>query len=226
MFQQIIQLLNDIFYPHTCPGCGRVVSGKALLCDGCRQGILNPRHLERDPVLWPQLSGLFFLFNYEGGIRKALQLVKFSHREDLLAGLAWEWEQGLQEGALLQWQIPREVTLAIVPVPTAPGRVRERGYDIPEEIFQPWCSKMGYLWRPLLLRTRDTKPQFSLSAKERKENLRECFAIRSGESLPDIAILVDDIVTTGTTLEEAAKVLKKAGVKYIYGAALASGKDM
>lgn len=226
MFQQIIQLLNDLFYPHTCPGCGRPVPGKALLCELCRQGILNPRKEQQDVSLWPHLAGLFFLFNYEGGMQKALQEVKFSHREDLLSGLAWEWEHGLQEQQLFQWKFPEDVKVSFVPIPTDPGRVRQRGYEVPVEIFLPWCRAQGYTWDPLLVRVKATKPQFSLSPKERKENIKECFALSRKDRLPDIAVLLDDICTTGATLEEAAKALHKAGIKHVYGAALASGRDM
>ena len=226
MFQQLIQLLSDIFYPHTCPGCGRPVAGRALLCDTCRQGILNPRRLQQDPIQWPHLSGLFFLFNYEGGIREALRFVKFSHREDLLPGLAWEWEQGLREQDLFQWKLPEDIRVSFVPIPTDASRARLRGYEIPEEIFRHWCLAQGYTWDPLLLRIKATKPQFSLSPKERKENIRDCFALSRQTKLPDIVVLMDDIATTGATLEEAGKILRKAGIKYVYAAALASGRDM
>ncbi len=226
MFQQIIQLLNDIFYPHTCPGCGNAVPGKALLCEQCRQGILNPRKEQQDAALWPHLEGLFYLFNYEGGIQKALQQVKFEHREDLLAGLAWEWEQGLLAQNLFQWKFPQNIRVSFVPIPTDPRRVRQRGYEVPVEIFRPWCLKQGYTWDVLLKRVKATKPQFSLSPKERKENIKDCFALSRKTSLPDIVVLLDDIATTGATLEEAAKVLRKAGVKYVYAAALASGRNL
>ena len=226
MIHQLIQLLTDIFYPHTCPGCGGPVSGNALLCETCRQGVLNPRHFARDSSVHPHLDGLFFLFNYDGGVRKALQEAKFSHRDDVLRVLSSEWSQALEEKDLFHWQIPAPVSLAIVPIPTAPERVKQRGYEIPEEIFRPWCQARGYAWKPLLIRIRDTKPMYDLSSRERKENIRGCFALRKDAALPDIVILVDDICTTGSTLEEAAKVLKQAGIKYVYGAAFASGQGM
>ncbi len=223
---QLFQLLSELFYPHYCPGCGAEVQDEGLLCEICRQEVWNPRSMHPESLEAPFLDGVYVLYNYEGGIQKALQLVKFQKREDLLPRLAKTWAEGIHEAALFQWDIPEGVKIALVTIPTDAMRKKERGYDIPEEIFRPWGKARGLVWEPLLVRTRSTLPQFNLDRTQRRENVKNCFALKKNANLPDIVFLADDIFTTGATLAEAARVLKKAGVCYVYGLALASGMDV
>lgn len=222
MFSILLSLLSDLFYPHTCPGCGEGVPGPLALCDRCREVVYHPRPFHPESLGCLHLDGLFFLFDYAGAIQEALHKTKFEKREDLLPRLAREWQEGVTREGRFQWQLPAEVELAVTAIPTDPARLRQRGYDVPEAIFRPWAQKTGYRWEPLLQRVKASQPQFSLTPTERKANIRGCFATVPGKQLPHIVLLCDDICTTGATLEEAAKVLKKGGVKKVYGLALAS----
>lgn len=222
MLSTLLSLLSDLFYPHTCPGCGDEVPGPLALCDRCRDGVYHPRPFHPGSLGCPQLDGLFFLFDYAGAIQEALHKAKFEKREDLLPRLAREWQEGVARERRFAWLLPDTVQLAVTAIPTDPKRLRQRGYDVPEEIFRPWAEKAGYRWELLLRRVKATRPQFSLTPTERRENIRGCFALSRQQALPDIVLLCDDICTTGATLEEAAKVLKQGGVKKVYGLALAS----
>ena len=223
MFSSILSLLQSLFYPHHCPGCGEEVRGKGALCDPCRRGIWHPRAFQPCSLDCPHLDGLFFLLDYAGGIQKALQMAKFREREDLLPRLAEEWSQGVRREKKFSWQLPPSVKLAVTGIPTDPERRKQRGYDLPEEIFRPWCREAGYRLETLLVRNRATRPQYGLTSEERKKNIQGCFTLGRQEDLPDIVLLCDDICTTGSTLEEAAKTLKRGGVAHVYGLALASG---
>lgn len=223
MLSSILSLLQSLFYPHYCPGCGTEVRGKGVLCDSCRRGIWHPRALQPLSLDCLHLDGLFFLMDYAGGIQKALQMAKFQGREDLLPRLAEEWKQGTLREKKFHWQLGPEVRLAAAGIPTDPGRRKKRGYDLPEEIFQPWCRQEGYRWETLLVRNRATRPQYGLAPEERKKNIKGCFTLTRQENLPDIVLLCDDICTTGSTLEEAARTLKRGGVAHVFGLALASG---
>ena len=76
----------------------------------------------------------------------------------------------------------------------------------------------------VLIRTRYTKPQVKLKEKNRKENIKNVFKSLNTKGLENkIVILVDDIVTTGSTMQEAARVLKEVGIKKVWGLALARG---
>lgn len=191
MLSTLFSLLSSLFYPHHCPGCGEEVPGPLALCDRCRSGVYHPRPFHPGSLGCPQLDGLFFLFDYAGAIQEALHRAKFQKREDLLPRLAREWQEGVAREGRFAWQLPPEVQLAVTAIPTDPGRLRLRGYDVPEAIFRPWAQQAGYPWANLLRRVKATRPQFSLSPTERRENLKGCFALAPGVALPDIVLLCE-----------------------------------
>jgi ComF family protein len=105
----------------------------------------------------------------------------------------------------------------IVPVPLFPKRLRERGLNqslLLAHIFFP--TQVQSIRPGILIRTRDTVPQTSLSGKERRKNLRAAFTVmRKKEVIGKIVCLVDDVFTTGTTAEECARTLLQAGAKEV-----------
>lgn len=219
MLQEIRELLLDLFYPCQCPGCSRPVPGRVLLCPECRARLLQPRGFVPQGPL--QLA-VYRVFLYEGGIKSALHGAKFTGREDYLPRLAREMSAVLQGRTGMPWQGEGILPPAVIPVPTDPGRRKKRGYDIPEEIFRPWAEKNQLPFLPVLRRIRPTQPQYGLTRTERRENLKGCFALKQGAALPQRAILADDICTSGSTLLEAARVLKRGGVSRVYGLVLAA----
>ena len=219
MLQEIRELLLDLFYPCQCPGCSRPVPGRVLLCPECRARLLQPRGFVPQGPL--QLA-VYRVFLYEGGIKSALHGAKFTGREDYLPRLAREMSAALQGRTGMPWQEEGILPPAVIPVPTDPGRRKKRGYDIPEEIFRPWAEKNQLPFLPVLRRIRPTQPQYGLTRTERRENLKGCFALKQGAALPQRAILADDICTSGSTLLEAARVLKRGGVSRVYGLVLAA----
>ena len=103
-------------------------------------------------------------------------------------------------------------------IPTDSGRLRERGFDLPTELFSKSAETFGGIWTQALCRTRKTLPMYGLSREERKQNLQDCFAVTKhirGKSV----MLVDDIFTTGATFSAAASVLKEAGAVTVTGMA-------
>lgn len=98
-------------------------------------------------------------------------------------------------------------------VPLHSRRLRQRGYNQALELARPLARALRLRLLPHLLgRTRATVAQTGLDARQRRSNLRGAFAVRSGVRLPDHVILVDDVMTTGATLHECARVLRRAGV--------------
>ena len=110
---------------------------------------------------------------------------------------------------------------AVLPVPLHKQRLRERGYNQSLEIARP-LAKASQL--PLLTRAvrrqEPTRAQTGLSAKARVHNLKGAFTV-SGEALPDSVLIVDDVITTGATINELSKTLGKAGVKKVEIATIA-----
>jgi ComF family protein len=108
-------------------------------------------------------------------------------------------------------------------VPLDRKKLRSRGYNQSEELARE-LSKIVKVpaISDVLLKTRPTKPQMELSGQERAKNLLNVFAIKNPEKIRDKKIfLVDDVYTTGSTMEECAKTLRQAGAKSVWGIALA-----
>ncbi len=107
----------------------------------------------------------------------------------------------------------------LIPIPLSPKRQRARGYNHAEllgsYVAQYFSLKIN---TKLLVRVKDTKPQYKLGRKERFENIRDAFDIIGKKSpVPEAIILVDDLATTFSTLKEATKILKRAGAKKVIG---------
>jgi len=110
----------------------------------------------------------------------------------------------------------------ILPVPIHKKRYRKRGYNQAEVIAVRIGKYMGIPVRSdVICRTQDTAPQKELNRKQRKKNLEEAFGIcegqEAGETLPwESVLIVDDIYTTGSTIDSISKKLKRRGVKHVY----------
>jgi predicted amidophosphoribosyltransferase len=119
---------------------------------------------------------------------------------------------------LISWtQLPPEIpqTAFLVPIPIHRDRFLKRGFNLPDCLANHIAKTQGYQraegdlfkWQP-------TSPQSTLSAKAREKNLRGCFEWRG--KCPDTVVLVDDVFTTGATIQTAARELKRAGCQEIY----------
>ena len=103
-------------------------------------------------------------------------------------------------------------------MPLSQKRLQKRGFNQAEKLAH-------YLKYPVLTclkRTRETKPQFDLNFSQRKENVKDAFALKYKIS-PENYCLIDDVATTGSTLSECAKVLKQNGAKKVYAICIARG---
>jgi ComF family protein len=115
---------------------------------------------------------------------------------------------------LAAWALdPDDRPAALVPVPLHPARLRQRGYDQALEVARAFARHGGPPVRAdALRRVRPTAAQTTLDAAARRANLGGAFALRPGAALPAHVALVDDVMTTGATLHECARVLLAAGV--------------
>lgn len=165
----------------------------APLCGGCL------RHE-------PPFAGAWAPFRYEHPLD--LLEARFKFHADLAAGRvlsALMIERAAADAP------PRPELL--IPVPLHSARLRERGYNQALELAQPLARAFAIPLRAdLLVRTRATPPQTGLDAKTRRRNLRGAFALAEGTALPEHVALIDDVMTTGATLRECARVLRRAGV--------------
>jgi ComF family protein len=124
-------------------------------------------------------------------------------------------------GVLQSRGIPDKVDL-VVPVPLSALRRLRRGYNQAEEIARELAKLLELPCVGALRRLRDTPRQALLSPAQRRANVRDAFAVRPGAELKGKRILlVDDVLTTGATLHSAARTLKRAGAKAVFGAVAA-----
>ena len=112
----------------------------------------------------------------------------------------------------------------LVPVPLHKKKLKQRGFNQAEEIAKKLSEALKIsLVADLLIKVKETLPQVGLPMEERKENLKGVFAIKNFTPTPNFGVgaskilLVDDVYTTGSTMEECAEVLKKAGAKEVWG---------
>jgi ComF family protein len=115
----------------------------------------------------------------------------------------------------------------VVPIPLGNQRLRERGYNQAALLARPFALALGLPYRPhALKRVRETRTQVGLSITQRQKNVEGAFKadpdIVTGKSV----ILVDDVMTTGATLDEAGRVLQQAGANRIVGLSLAKAVKM
>ena len=162
------------------------------------------------------LTGVWVLAHYRAGVRDLLRALKYRRKMAVLDDL----RTILAAGEEVLEELPP--SLLAIPVPLAPQRQKERGFNQTEEIFAPWFAAHGIPFAPLLARTRETMPLYEMTRTERRQELRGGFALVHGADVQgkDL-LLVDDIMTTGTTLTECARVLRCGGARHVYAIALA-----
>ena len=207
--------LADALLPGSCLLCGADAE-RDLICAGCSADLpptpspACPQcgeattHGERcgaclkDP---PAFARTVALFRYEFPVDRVIHALKYAHRLPVAAWLGERLAERLADD-------PPEL---VVPLPLHPARLRERGFNQSAEIARALAR---YLTRPLdahsVVRTRATPPQAGLPLKERGGNVRGAFECRSdlgGRSV----LLVDDVMTSGATLRECARILHLHG---------------
>lgn len=190
-----------------CRACAGALPWNRSACGRCAIPLPAPAercgHCLRRP---PALDAARAAFVYAAPLDRLLPRLKF--HDDLAAGRLL---------AALMLDDPRRpaaaAATALAAVPLARARLRERGYDQAHELARPLARGLGLpLLDEALHRVRDTPPQSSLGALARRRNLRGAFVAGFTGAVPERVLLVDDVMTTGATLQAAAAALRRAGV--------------
>ncbi|AKH20690.1 ComF family protein [Sedimenticola thiotaurini] len=177
---------------HPCPQCGLPLSQPLeVLCGSCQQ---QPPAVDRS----------WIPFLYAAPVDRLISQFKFSER--------------LPQGRLLSRLLAEYLTQRIdrpdllIPVPLHPDRLRQRGYNQALELARPLGRRFGIpLDHRSCQRTLKTRPQHALKRRQRESNIRGAFRVVRPLTVRHVA-LVDDVVTTGNTVNELARQLKQAGV--------------
>jgi ComF family protein len=247
--QNIVELVKNLLFPKFCAGCKKEGD---WVCENCLQEIVSrpqPNLLligegggEPSPVRRGQgevsfLDGVTALFNYgENTISKLIQMFKYNYLleiadifEKIIDGFVIPAASGRlrRPGNSAGHWIPNQVgndrweDFVIIPVPLHARRERERGFNQAEILAELFAKKFGLSINTNLSRAIYTAQQVKLSGEQRRANLKDAFVFNG--IAPEKVLLVDDVFTTGTTMQECAKTLKNSGVKIVWGLVLARG---
>ena len=208
MIKTIINQTNimDLFFPQICGICGKL--NNEGLCKKCS---IKLEKLAEDSICDPDLENMYFheliyIFKYEGLIRKIILDYKFYEKSYIYVGLV----NFILKSEKIVQKLQEYDT--IIPVPISKKRMKERGYNQSLLIAKKISKDVKIsLQTNCLLKTKNIIEQSKLNKEQRKQNIQNVYELKNGEILNNKRILlIDDIYTTGSTVNECSKVLKQA----------------
>jgi len=202
----------DFVFPQSCMLCDKdLVDGVSLVCETCWQHLPKPGSSVVVLPAGTACSKLIALWSYEGGVQEIIHEMKFRRKMVLAKRIG-------QDLASLLRQLPEigKIDL-IVPVPLHATRLRERGFNQSALIASAVSQQTGIAAEfQALKRTRYTRAQSKLTAHERKKNVQFAFSMSEDTNVRGKALLlVDDVTTTGATMEACAAALKGGGASQV-----------
>jgi ComF family protein len=228
----------DLLFPRQCLSCKKadtwlceacfsyVKPNIHQVCYLCRRTSEKAKtcniHTSDDPAR--QLDRLLVAAHYSGNpiIKKSIHTLKYANKPEDIANKLGRF---LSETLALHLSIFHVPHCVFIPIPLHPKRLKSRGYNQAELITKSMREAFNHpliIDHQLLTRSKHTSSQVSSSTrKARLENLKEAFQINGKTDPAKIYILVDDVVTTGSTLEECCKILKEDGAREVWGLVLA-----
>ncbi len=219
----ILSALLNLFFPPRCASCKREGD---FLCKNCVQEFriksikVKSRHPSSEEFQY--LDGVIYGADYaeNPGLQASIAQFKYRFNRELTACFAEILGQKMKELGML-----KKRKAVLIPVPLHQKRLNYRGFNQAELIANASAARVGDRARVLtpLVRIKNTSQQAKLSKEKRHQNLHEAFDVRGDLSgvLEDVCFIVDDVCTTGATLDSCANALKKRGVKKVYGLVVA-----
>lgn len=221
--------LINLLFPRRCPVCGDIVEPSGdLICPSCvfkLSPVRQPTCRKCGKELFSERAEYCFdcsrhersfesgaaLFNYNETAKKSMAAIKYRNKREFLDFYAEMMTYRFRH-TIQNWKPD-----VLIPVPVHPSRRRKRGFNQAEEL----ARRLSKLLRipvesRLLVRTRKTAPQRELNPQQRLANLKQAFSVNPGRPIPQRVVLVDDIYTTGSTMEACSRALKAAGVQEIH----------
>lgn len=247
-YNKIKKLFLDLVYPKFCLGCGlegdwvckkclkKIVYVKTQVCPECQKvsiggeycvkcryeeilikikGKKKPKKIKKRKPLQGIIVSCYY---EEGPVKELVHNFKYNNIRELGEFLSTTMEKTLREN----FEIGSNVIISATPLHWF--RKQHRGYNQAELLAQRVSEKTNIPYKSLLIKKNNTKSQVKLRKDERRENLKNVFRLRPDADIIDkTIILVDDVTTTGTTLQECARVLRENGAEKVWGLVVARG---
>lgn len=227
--------LLDFLFPKKCVVCKKIGQ---FLCDNCFSyltfdtkslclvcqkpsfdGLTHPGCIKKYAI-----DGCFSVIPYNKTAQRLIYSFKYKPFVTSLRKIMGDlFYEGLIQNEHFMWQLTSG-SWQVVPIPLYKAKLKKRGYNQSEILADELAKKFNLKVPPsLLIRTRNTKAQFGLNKEERKKNMQDAFRLNANcyTLVAKNVFLVDDLVTTGSTMLEAANILKRNGAKKVIGLTLA-----
>lgn len=209
--KKILTGLVSVFFPQRCACCGRVIVPSALFCPECLAAL--PKTVYERSAVGGFLCSAALL--YEEPYSTALKRFKFHSKPGGLRGFAYLTVKAARE------RFAGKDFDAVTCVPMTRLAVFKRGYNQSEELARACAKLMALPFEPVLEKYRSNAPQRTLNRSQRAKNVRGVFRIGKSHSVTGKRyLLIDDVITTGSTLGECARVLKTGGCSEVCCAVL------
>lgn len=216
---KILDLIAHLLYPWKCVFCESVLKDMDI-CRECEEKLpytVGDSAMQKFPFIDKCVSPLY----YKDKVRASVHRYKFggcsaySRRYAALMSDCVENNLDCRSIDVISW------------IPLSKKRLRQRGYDQARLLAEEIAAKTGLPCRQLLQKVKNNSAQsLTRDAKQRRENVAGVYALDDGADVSGLRILlVDDVVTTGATMSEAARILRKADAKSVFGVTLARHED-
>lgn len=224
ILRRAIDKLYDIFFPKKCQICFKYGSFMCKKCFDLMEVQLTPvcaccGRISENYKYCPNckrkhtlaLDGLIYSTVYsDESVKKMLHLLKFAGYTEIADILALKMFKTLAKTSLFN-------DFTLIPIPLFEKRLNTRGFNQSELIANNLAKYTGLSISQIILRCKNTFPQSSLNRKKRQQNMTGAFKIVKGSKILKNVLLIDDVSSTGATLNQAAITLKAAGSQKVFG---------
>lgn len=230
-----MRFLLDILFPKKCVGCREGggyfcsqcildIPQKDLICPTCKRvsigGSTHPICVRKYG-----LDGLWSFGAFQNSLRRAIQKIKYKWVTEIAEILVDEVIKYIaKNSSIFLEKIKKDQgqSWLVTAVPLHQSRQNWRGFNQSELLGRLFAGKLGLKYENILVRTRNTKPQVSLTALNRRANIKNAFSLKPNIDLRKINILlIDDVWTTGSTMKECGYLLKKHEAHTVWAITLA-----
>ena len=227
--------LWDFLFPPVCPHCGAPVATQGDWCKACFTDLLHIRHVPHKFLHY--VDDVCVLAEYRGGLKSMIYDVKFNEKKEQSKGAApflasYNFYMKYDIFNIVSHNC-KTVYDYIVPVPSSVKKINKRGYNQVDLFFSHWAKSLQnidnkhFIWLDCIYKFDTSNDMWALTNKERHQNIDDAFVVKAEYKHMELAnkniLIVDDIYTTGATIEAVTKVLRSYKPLKIDALTLASG---